>query len=255
MSEDQLEDDIKAHFSALVDDCERSEILTRRLAEGELEPQVLDREHIDDCPACRAVVEAFGHLSDDDGDWLDGAAASWPAATPRRRPIALALVAVAAVTLLWLFVPRSETPPEAPIAKGEWTLHVGMKRNGRTSRATLNTRFAVGDELGFFYTSPAPGYAAILVMDARGQAASVFPRVGFDAAPVPAGTEVRLDAGGTVTASEHAEWLVSGFSQSPFTVADLEGAIAIDPDTSDAAPTLRVRPDSPLTIQVMRLSR
>ena len=163
---------------------------------------------------------------------------------------------LAAASGLWWVASSGPPPvPDAPTAKGDWTLHVGIKRQEQTQRHVAGQRFVDGDQLGFFYSSPVAGNLVLLFVDDAGQRTALVPQVGDAAMAVPAGSEVRLDAGGQLTATRGCEWLVGVFSTAPFSRTQVETRLAVRPATRDQRCGLELRARPEWSIQIIELER
>lgn len=266
MKGDMIEEALAVHFAALDEDCPRARELIESIAAGDAAERSEDG-HWQTCEVCQSLLDAERALNADElsQGLMESAAESWPEANgPGRRQRWLVLaggLAAAAGMLIWLVSRRPPDVGEGVRAKGAWSLHVGIKRGDRVLRRKAGSVFHTGDELGFFYTAPQPGYLSIVFVDSSGAEAILFPRTGSKAASVPAGSEVRLDAGGQLTATMDCEWVVGAYSEAPFdsrlpidAIQSATGTLgrdcALDVDETldvalDIVPLIRRRGESP----------
>ncbi|PKN56727.1 MAG: hypothetical protein CVU56_14745 [Deltaproteobacteria bacterium HGW-Deltaproteobacteria-14] len=162
--------------------------------------------------------------------------ALWPAEpraapvdpTTRRRRRLLgtlggAALLAAAVALLVARPADSELRFKGGPAAGapEWSLQIGVKRGHQRFVLGPGGTLRTDDQLGFFYSAAAPAHLIIAYVDADGAIVRLFPRDSDLAKRVPAGREVRLDAGATLTGAAGCEWVVGALAAEPFDFASL----------------------------------
>jgi|GEM_PF-3543285 len=115
----------------------------------------------------------------------------------------------------------------------DWSLQVGVKRGDERfvlgSGGTLRT----DDQLGFFYSAAAAGHLMIAFVDADGAIVRLFPRDADAAKTVPAGREMRLDAGATLTGAEGCEWVVGALGVEGFDLEALAQDVRAAHDPAD----------------------
>lgn len=166
---------------------------------------------------------------------------------PRWRWIgpAAALAAVAAV-VLFLVVPRGE-PGMAPAtrAKGGETFQLYIRHGARVRRGGVSEIVHPSDQLQFGYSSPSPGYAAVLSRDGAGVVSVYFPDGGSAAAAVPAGRDQLLPRSTILDETLGAERVVALLCSSPVEIEPLRRELA----------TGRVPAPSGCAMQVVELDK
>jgi anti-sigma factor RsiW len=148
--------------------------------------------HLAACRTCRAELEAF-HAVD-----------APPARLPRLVLTVLGLATSAALVFLLV-----RPPPEADLTpKGaSLQIQVGVERGDARLRLP-GPRVQRGDRLGLFYSSSEEGALTVVYLEKTGPAVAASRLFGPER--VPAGDEVRLEAGAQLEAPADCEWVVGG---------------------------------------------
>lgn len=211
--------------------------------------------HLAVSPACRADLADLRSLDEPDLDDPGGSGSNGrnpnalytdadrppPAPTdagyrvlrfPSRRwlPGALVATALAAGLVAWVLGGRTveplatgAAPPEAPglIAKGAWSLHVGVRRGASVFQAAPGTALERGDQLGLFYSTTRPGHLMVLFVDDGQQVTRIVPAEATTSLPVEPGERLPLPDSAVLGPATGCEYLVGAFSPSPFRASDL----------------------------------
>lgn len=148
-------------------------------------------------------------------------------------PTVVLLGAIAAAALMWLGSPansplvanhhdgRAPTAHAAPtgpalLAKGAWSMHVGVRRGESTFRATPGDILRSGDQLGLFYSAARGGHLMVLYVDDAGEVVRIVPARESRSLAVSAGAELPLPDSAVVGPGEGCEYIVGVFAREPF---------------------------------------
>jgi len=162
------------------------------------------------------------------------------AVSPRRAPAPrwwglLAAAAAIAVTVAAVALSESHEDPLVPkgpdgVAVGAVhasdAIHLGVLRDGVTSRAASGDVLRAGDLVRFFYSAETAGYVALFHLSAAREVARLYPAEGRSSVPIAAGREVALDSGATLEGDDACEWVIGVFSDAPLDLAAARDALA-----------------------------
>lgn len=214
MPPDTLEQSVHDHFATRLDGCKRLPDLLAFLEDGSVSPTSWD--HAEDCIECRLLIE----------DWLGSGRLFEPAmmqsvgtpaelTPPHRRWLGVLALAVVLLIVGGLLLRGPNNPTEHPLlAKGGWSLEIGVRRGQKTFRPHPGQILRTGDEVGLFYSADQPGFLRVIYVNANWQWVELYPGEGRVGA-IDVGDQVRLDAGAVLTEGNGCEAIVGFFDVRP----------------------------------------
>jgi putative zinc finger protein len=201
-----------------------SALRLERWAAGELAPAQSEevRAHLTGCARCASAAEALRPARE--GAALPPLrAAPAPVRPPARRRGAVALAAGLAAAAGLALVLRTDALRER--TKGERVrLAMYVLHGDAVRQAGPGEVVAPGDAVRFAITTPEPGFAAILSLDAAGRASIYFPEAPR-AAPVAAGVDVPLPLSTRLDATVGEEHVVGLLCDRPVELEPVRAAL------------------------------
>jgi hypothetical protein len=201
-----------------------------QLLSGDLEERddVLARQHIETCEACRSELAAMAHNIADFEQRKEARLDSLLAAIdtpkrriPRRRTVAYGVAAAALLALALGFMFRNETTETGDIVfKGRLSVEIVAKRDDRQFSVTDGDILYEADALRFVVTTIAAGYLTIFSIDDNGTVWNYYPETDPEDNPDPLRLEGsgRHELPGSVVLDQMLgkEQFVVAFSPEPF---------------------------------------
>lgn len=216
-------------------------------AAGQLDKDAQERVavHLETCPRCRADLRDLDDLGGiASPDFANDNAPAPRADQPREQsrgakiipfrrrwwPVMGLIGAVAAGLLAWALAPSDAQrladsaggglDPSAAtspmLAKGAWSMHVGVRRGDVSFRASPGERLHPGDQLGLFYSSARSGHLMVFYIDDQGETVRVVPAREAESLSVSPGSERPLPDSAVVGPGGGCEYIVGVFASTRF---------------------------------------
>ncbi len=200
-------------------------------------------QHLETCESCRQVAKSFSDMSG--SKTIVRSQTQQPAPLWRRPAWAMAMLLLFSGTLALLWSSwsnRVEQPDQADfILKGAPdSLAVAVERGQHRFVAQPGDGLQIGDQLGFFYTSQAGGFLAVLDLEKSGHSTVIYPMNQPHSQAIEAGAEIALPDNIKIKEIEDCEWLVAVFSDQTYSISDLRAHLRTAAEKTSTGCKLRL---------------